>query len=51
MHHFSFKVSSTKKYAVRECNDTDVRLVGDLTALVGYIDICLNELWIPVCDV
>ena len=32
---------------MRECNDTDVRLVG---ALVGYIDICLNGLWIPVCD-
>ena len=35
---------------MRECNDTDVHLVNGQTIFDGQVEICLNGLWVPVCD-
>ena len=35
---------------VRECNNTDVRLIDGQTIFDGQVEICLNGLWVPVCD-
>ena len=35
---------------MKECDGTDIRLVGGQTALDGSVEICQDELWIPVCD-
>ncbi|CAI8027223.1 Deleted in malignant brain tumors 1 protein [Geodia barretti] len=34
----------------RECNDTDIRLVGGRTSLDGEVEVCHNHLWMPVCS-
>ena len=36
--------------AVKECNETDVRLVGGQSAAEGAVQICQNGLWVSVCD-
>ncbi|CAI8032178.1 Neurotrypsin [Geodia barretti] len=35
---------------VKECNETDVRLVGGQSAAEGAVQICQNGLWVSVCD-
>ena len=34
----------------RECNDTDIRLVGGESAMDGSVQICNSGLWVSVCD-
>ena len=34
---------------VRECNETDIRLVDGQALVYGYIEICLNGGWGFVC--
>ena len=34
----------------KECNGTDIRLTGGQTALDGIVEICEDEVWVPVCD-
>ena len=34
----------------RECNESDIRLVGSGEQNGGHVEICLNGLWGSVCD-
>ena len=34
----------------KECNGTDIHLTGGQTALDGIVEICEDEVWVPVCD-
>ena len=35
--------------AVKECNETDIRLVDKQTSFDGGVEICNSSLWEPVC--
>ena len=35
---------------VRECNETDVKLVSGQTPNDGQVEICLDGGWRPICD-
>ena len=37
-------------FAARECNETDIRLVDGRTEFDGRVEVCLEGIWIPVCD-
>lgn len=34
----------------RECNDTEVRLIGGQSPYDGRVEICIDGLWRTVCD-
>ena len=34
----------------KECNGTNIQITGGQTALDGIVEICEDEVWVPVCD-
>ena len=36
--------------SVKECNLTDIRVVGGHSSWEGTVEICRDGLWVPVCD-
>ena len=45
-----FEVNLSVYITEKECNGTDIHITGGQTAFDGIVEICEDEVWVPVCD-